>query len=178
MTQGSVGDIPVESWWSDYVRRFPTNTVPNTQNSYLTKCQPTGDQCERPLHYNSKFHPKLRRRRNHYQSCQPCRCCTGAWQQLIFLHQACLDQHRPELEPWYTKQSLSLLFNVRQGLTEAPQSTPKSVSSQFILASLLLMIVARYSTFLHLLRKINKHSLAVFRFSSIHPRLTSSMVDI
>ena len=44
VTPGPIGDVPVESWWGDYVRNFLHNAVLKIQDSHLTACELTGDE--------------------------------------------------------------------------------------------------------------------------------------
>lgn len=44
-TQGPIGDVPVESWWSDYVRCVFIKCVLDIQNQQLTNLAQLGDKC-------------------------------------------------------------------------------------------------------------------------------------
>ena len=107
MTPGLIGDVPIASWWSDYVRSSQKRKIPilNVQDAHLTRFERIGDKCQRYTCYDAVIHPELRSRGDHYQPRQPCRRCSRAWQHLLFFQQTRLDQHKPELEPRYADQS-------------------------------------------------------------------------
>ena len=58
MGGGMVGDVPLPSWWMDFVSRFLTRF--GTQERRLTGCFSIGNQRQRHLPPNAIFHPELR----------------------------------------------------------------------------------------------------------------------
>lgn len=83
MGGGMIGELPLASWWADFVsRKLPRfSNVPLK----LIRLLFVGDKRQRHISYDSELHSEFWRWRNHYQLSQYWSCFVRAGHQLLCL---------------------------------------------------------------------------------------------